>query len=194
MNILRNQIVMDARQRGAVRLPSAPLGFTAVELMIVVAIMSILAALAAPNFKYLIDRWRVREASEALVSSLYLARSEAIKRGGNVVLERNPLDPGCTYPNRTGTAYWSCGWFIYFVDDKAGNTKIQSFSAPKNINVKSTAVQTKFKFDRWGSAGLGTMSFMFHPEPDGPTSPLTKMVCVSSGGRIRSFDGNGGCS
>ena len=50
-------------------------GFTAIELMVVVSIIAILTALAAPSFTPLIENWRVREASEQLQSTLYYARS-----------------------------------------------------------------------------------------------------------------------
>ncbi len=59
-------------------------GFTTIELMMVVAIMAILVALAGPSFAPLIERWRVRDAAESLTSTLYYARSEAIKRGGRI--------------------------------------------------------------------------------------------------------------
>ena len=61
-------------------------GFTAIELMVTIGIAAILAALAAPSFTGLMERWRVRQAAEGLQSTLYYARSEAIKRGGNVVM------------------------------------------------------------------------------------------------------------
>ena len=60
-------------------------GFTAIELMVVLAILAVLAALAAPSFNPLIERWRVRQATEALQSTLYFARSEAIRDRKSVV-------------------------------------------------------------------------------------------------------------
>lgn len=85
--------------------------------MVVVAIMAILAALAGPSFAPLIERWRVRDAAETLTSSLYYARSEAIKRGGNVIIIKNPNSGTCT--TATGDTQWGCGWRIFF--DANGN-------------------------------------------------------------------------
>ena len=71
---------------GRLRLSSS--GFTAVELLVTIAILAVLAALAAPSFAQILEKWRIRQINEALQSSLYLARSEAIKRGGNVVVKK----------------------------------------------------------------------------------------------------------
>ena len=35
-------------------------GFTAIELMVTVAVLAVLAAIAAPSFKPLFERWQVR--------------------------------------------------------------------------------------------------------------------------------------
>ena len=62
-------------------------GFTLLEVMVVVAIIAVLAALAGPSFTPIIERWRVRSAAEDLTSTFYLARSEAIKRGGGITID-----------------------------------------------------------------------------------------------------------
>ena len=79
------------------RLRSA--GFTLPELMITVAIVSILAALAGPSFSSLIASQRTRAASTDLYLALAKARSEAIKRNTNVTLSPKEDD-------------WARGWEI----------------------------------------------------------------------------------
>ncbi|OQK18659.1 hypothetical protein AU255_02675 [Methyloprofundus sedimenti] len=55
-------------------------GFTLTELMVVIAIVGILAAVAVPSFNDSIERSRLVSASEAVIADLRWARSEAIKR------------------------------------------------------------------------------------------------------------------
>ena len=61
-------------------------GLTAVELMVVISLLAIIAGLAAPSFSGLLQRWRVQQSLEALHSAIHLARSEAVKRSGRIAL------------------------------------------------------------------------------------------------------------
>jgi type IV fimbrial biogenesis protein FimT len=61
-------------------------GFTAIELMIVVTILAIVAAIAAPSFRTMIGTMNTKSIAFDLVSDLTMARSEAIKRNRNVTV------------------------------------------------------------------------------------------------------------
>lgn len=63
-------------------------GFTLVELMVGVALISIMMALAVPSFRTWIANSQVRTASEALQSAARLAQAEAARRYRQVVLFR----------------------------------------------------------------------------------------------------------
>ena len=66
------------------------IGFTLLELMIIVAILGILTALAAPSFTSLLERRKIIAAAEAIQSDLRWARGEAIKRNTDVTVSFTP--------------------------------------------------------------------------------------------------------
>ncbi len=54
-------------------------GVTLVELMVVIAVVAILAAVAMPSYRALMDNYRLRKAGEDVVSLISNARSGAVK-------------------------------------------------------------------------------------------------------------------
>lgn len=168
----------------------AEAGFTVVELLVTVSVVAILTALAAPSFKPLIDRWRVRDALEAMQSTIYLARSEGIKRGGRVAIQKLPNTPAsCTLASTNEE--WGCGWFVYADNNSDGvwqptEERLRTVATPANTNVIHQGGGQSIKVDRYGMmSGLNAKGFIFSPEPDGIASSATQGLCVSSGGRIR---------
>ena len=78
-------------------------GFNLVELLIVVAIMGIIMAFAAPSYNNFLKNQAIAATSNEIIATLQAARSEAIKRGLTVNAcfknqENGPLcqDPGVT--------------------------------------------------------------------------------------------------
>ena len=164
-------------------------GFTAIELMVVVAIVAILAALAGPSFTPLIDNWRTRQMAEGLQSTLYYARSEAIKRGGSVIIQKNPNNTnGCSLA--PGVADWGCGWHVC-ADANLNNvcdaTEIlQRFNPPANTQVTRPAgAGATIQLNRWGLVAGPFVGFSLVPLNKSITNPAARGVCMSSGGRIR---------
>ena len=78
--------------------------------MIVVAIVGILAAIAAPQFTTMLRNNRASAASSALQVSMNLARSEAIKRGADARVTIAAKDTAGQFQN---------GWTVFV--DKTGN-------------------------------------------------------------------------
>lgn len=168
-------------------------GVTLIEMMVVVTIMAVLTALAAPSFVQTMQRYRVQTALDELGAAMSLARVEGIKRGGRVSLSRTT---GCTL---AGSDDWSCGWQVMADDDTdcvvdAGDVVIQTFAAPANTNVVRSANGTCIAVNRWGQlGGVNAVGFVASPKPDGVSSPETTTLCMASGGRIRRQTGSVVC-
>ena len=61
-------------------------GFTTIELMVVVAVLAVIGAVAAPGMQSFVLAQRVQSLSYDLASDLMLARSEALKRSSTAQL------------------------------------------------------------------------------------------------------------
>ncbi len=90
-------------------------GFTLVELLVVLAVGSILLAIAVPGYAFLVNAGRLATVTNDLVTALHLARSEAVKRGTRVTVCKTG-NAGTPMPACDATANWHEGWLV-FVDD-----------------------------------------------------------------------------
>lgn len=86
-----------------------PGGFTATEVLIVIAILLALAAVAIPNLSGWASKQRVKRVARDLITHFQYARFEAIKRNSTIALNFNPLEPP------------QVGNYTIFVDNGGGN-------------------------------------------------------------------------
>ncbi|MFZ2209111.1 MAG: GspH/FimT family pseudopilin [Porticoccaceae bacterium] len=89
-------------------------GFTLIELMVTIALLAILIAAVAPSFRGLLLDNQAATQANALVGSLMLARSEAIKRNVPVVVCRSNTGTTCA------GAEWEAGWLVWPDTDRDG--------------------------------------------------------------------------
>lgn len=83
-------------------------GVTLIELIIVLAIASIIALIGAPSLSKIVKDSRLRLAANSLQNSFALARSTSVARSSNVTICKSSDGTSCAT-----TGDWSQGWMIF---------------------------------------------------------------------------------
>ncbi len=151
------------------KLRPAESGFTVTELIVVVAVLGILAAIAVPSFQSLTQNQQVKNASFELFSSLSLARSEAIKRNGNVTV--TPVN----------AADWGRGWTI-----ASGGETIKSQGALKGVSVAAAGTPASITYTRSGRTSA-SISFQMDVSPANPD--IRRCIRIELSGMPRTLKG-----
>jgi type IV fimbrial biogenesis protein FimT len=94
------------------RLSPRPNGFTAIELLVTIAVAAILMAIAVPSLTQIVRNSELTSITNTLLASINGARSEAMKRGGFAMVVPRGNGSGGT---------WNNGWVV-FVDVKTNNS------------------------------------------------------------------------
>jgi type IV fimbrial biogenesis protein FimT len=94
--------------------PRSNRGVTLFELCATLSIVGILASVAVPSFANLHRNAARTTAVNDFLHSVYLARSEAIKRGGVVSLCRTADGERCA----DRTSNWDTGWLVFINSDR----------------------------------------------------------------------------
>lgn len=167
-------------------------GVTLTEVMVVVLIVSVLAAVGFPTFTQMKQRYDINAMVGALTSDLRLAKVEAVKRGRTVTLCPSE-DPSANQPVCAGAgADWALGW-IMFVDDGAivgeidnGETIIRAQQDfPGTGRIINNALAT-LSFQATGLPfGLLASTFTITPDQEpASASALSTVVTLSGPGRV----------
>ncbi len=97
-------------------------GFTIIELLIVVVIAAVVAAIGGPAMGNFIKNNRLQSKTHAVMADVLHARGEAVTRKKSVVMCRSANADSAT-PTCGGTAPdWGTGGYITFVDEDLSNT------------------------------------------------------------------------
>ena len=133
-------------------------GFTLIELMVVIAVVAVLLTIAAPSYQKLIERNRLKEASQTFKSDLQFARMEAIKRSRNVFFERTAGNDGAWcygIGTRPELVACDCGQTDELADDYCEIKRVSG----ANYSVVSLAAggTTEFDFRRGTSSDIGSV-------------------------------------
>ncbi|MCF8155057.1 MAG: GspH/FimT family pseudopilin [Rhodoferax sp.] len=177
-------------------------GFTMIELMVVIAIIAILTTIAAPSFKAMLQSNSMTSTVNGFLADTRYARSESIRRGGDVVMCRsdNPETSTPICATGSGTNGWVSGWIIYL--DQNGNGTIEStellrvqgpITSIDSITQTSGSARNELKFTATGRLTLTSMlSLQFGGGSFANEAQRT--ICLNVGGRARiAGDGYASC-
>ncbi len=144
-------------------------GFTLLELMVVVAVAGVLAALGFPSFREALRLQRTKAMATEMHLSFMLARSESIKRAANVDITRT-------------AAGWVGGWTVAPGDKEVGAGDGVSIECSTDSDISAETCPASVRFSRSGRP-TNLIEFRFFM-PD-ETTLQARCVSVSLSGRPR---------
>ncbi|KQT10709.1 hypothetical protein ASG30_07805 [Ramlibacter sp. Leaf400] len=170
--------------------------------MVVVALVALILTLAAPSFTRLFNAAAISSGVNQFLADMRFARSEAVRRGGGVVLCRSedPESPSAACAASAGSQGWASGWIVFHdLDGNGARNGLESLlrvQAPNSgiHTIAADGTPTIFRFGATGrllAPGSAASLHFGGPELD---ASLRRVVCVSPAGRARiAGDGTAAC-
>lgn len=167
---------------------SGQAGFTLIELLVALAVIAILSGIAAPAFTHTMRRLEIDTVTDALQTSMMLARNEAVVQNCPVLIQSAPVS-------------WMNGWEIYR-DCDGDALKNTSADLLRKINPASQSIDIRgnsharsyLRFVADGSSrqkngALGMASITICPEKV-LNSPDCQRLTINAAGRVRRWKPN----
>lgn len=159
-------------------------GLTLIEVLVVVAIIAILSAIAAPSFLPATQKFRVLGEASSLLNTITFTRSEAIKRGIPITMCASANGASCLSSNE-----WHKGWIV-FTDEDGDQTvgtilKVQpSIKGSDTITPDSAISSVSFNRDGFAmNLPVSVLTFAIHTSP--ANSNATQCVVIKKTGRLQ---------
>ena len=138
---------VEVRAGGSGTAPLGQLGFTATELMVALAVASVLMTLAVPGFAALARSAGLSSAANELLTALHIARASAVLRGAPVAVCLTADDRTCVaVPDSAAT-----GWLVFVPDGSAAVSRpaavgevLSRFRLPDRLTVSASRPTVTF--------------------------------------------------
>jgi type IV fimbrial biogenesis protein FimT len=142
-------------------------GFTITELVTVMTIVGILAAVGTPTFQYVTTSNRISGEINGLLGDLQYARTEAIKNGQSVSICTSSAT--VNYASCTSSTSWQSGWIVFLDLNGTGayqsssDTILRTQHAFSGTDTFTASTLSALTYNRMGYAPIGsTMNISLH--------------------------------
>lgn len=158
------------------------IGFTLVELLIVIALFAVLASFAIPSYQQMVENSKIRTATESILTGFQIARAEAVKQNTNVQLDF-----------RAGSAWTVClapaGGGSCPTTDDATTIQSRKSSDGSSSNITVTASDTgPYVFNGFGVMTIPAAALTIDLDSTAYPGGRNLRIEVGAGGAVKSCD------
>jgi len=156
-------------------------GFTFVELMTTLVIASVLLTVGVPSMRDLVRNNRLIATTNTFVSTLNIARSEAIKQGRTAQLCVSSDQATCTAQTN-----WQLGWLAWVDLDGDGvlDNPVETIRIveplPNAVTLTLSTVQTSISVDSQGAVATPNLTLTVCDNRTGETGRRLRILATGS--------------